>query len=66
VADLLGRIGREAGVPELAAILSERVAPTDLRSLMLHVLGAHAARRDGKERMLTSAIGLGRIAARFL
>ncbi|MBI2921004.1 MAG: hypothetical protein HYY18_07965 [Planctomycetes bacterium] len=34
---LLARIEREAGVPGLAAILAERLAPTDLQSLLLEV-----------------------------
>ena len=34
---ILARIEREAGVPGLAAILAERLAPTDLQSLMLEV-----------------------------
>jgi hypothetical protein len=46
VSDLLGRIGREAGVPGIAEVLAERVSPADLRSLLLHVYRAHAARRQ--------------------
>jgi hypothetical protein len=43
---MLERIEREAGVPGLASVLSQRIAPADLRSLLLHVFGEHAARRD--------------------
>lgn len=35
--EILRRIEREAGVPELAAMLGERLAPTDLQSLLLAV-----------------------------
>lgn len=40
---LLARIEREAGVPGLAAILAERLAPTDLQSLMMEVYRRRAA-----------------------
>ena len=42
--EILRRIEREAGVPELAETLAERLAPTDLRSLLLAVARRHAAR----------------------
>src|SRR4051794_22005309 len=45
VADALDRIEREAGVPGLARVLAG-LAPSDLRSLLLEVMRAHAARRD--------------------
>lgn len=41
----LKRIGREAGVPELADVFAQ-VPPTDLKSLLLHVFQAQAGRRD--------------------
>jgi hypothetical protein len=41
---VLRRIERDAGVPNLTAILT-RLAPADLRSLVLHVLSAHAEGR---------------------
>ena len=41
----LRRIEREAGVPGLAEALAE-LAPTDLKSLLLHVFERQAARRD--------------------
>lgn len=40
---ILERIEREAGVPGLATILAERVAPTDLQSLLLAVARRRAA-----------------------
>lgn len=40
---LLARIEREAGVPGLAAVLAERLSPTDLQSLMLEVYRRRAA-----------------------
>ena len=39
------RIEREAGVSGLAAILAERIAPTDLQSLLLEVYRMRASRR---------------------
>ncbi len=42
---MLRRIERAAGVPGLTAILTG-LAPADLRSLLLHVLSAHAEGRD--------------------
>ncbi len=42
---MLRRIERDAGVPGLTAILTG-LAPADLRSLLLHVIAAHAERRD--------------------
>jgi hypothetical protein len=43
---IVERIEREAGVPGLAAILAERLAPTDLQSLLLAVY----RRRSGQRR----------------
>lgn len=40
------RIERELGVPGLAALLAERVEPTDLQSLLLEVYRLSAARKD--------------------
>lgn len=42
---ILERIEREAGVPGLAAILAERLAPTDLQSLLLEVYRARSQSR---------------------
>ena len=41
---IVARIEREAGVEGLAKILGERLAPTDLRSLLLEVVRRRAAR----------------------
>lgn len=46
VAGPLPRIQREAGVADLVEVLSERVAPTDLQSLLLEVYRRRAARLD--------------------
>lgn len=35
--DIIRRIERQAGVPDLASLLAERLAPTDLQSLLLEV-----------------------------
>jgi hypothetical protein len=43
---ILERIEREAGVPGLASILSERLSPTDLQSLLLEVYRARASQRQ--------------------
>jgi hypothetical protein len=42
---MMARIEREAGVPGLAAVLAERVAPTDLQSLLLEVTARRSSRR---------------------
>lgn len=42
--EILRRIDREAGVSDLVSILTERLAPTDLRSLLLAVARVRAAR----------------------
>lgn len=42
---IIERIEREAGVAGLAAILAERLAPTDLQSLLLEVFRLRARRR---------------------
>jgi hypothetical protein len=44
---IIKRIEREIGVP-LAGILSDRLAPTDLQSLLLEVYARRAKRRDPK------------------
>jgi hypothetical protein len=44
----LRRIERQAGLPGLADALAG-LAPTDLQSLLLHVLRAQAARRDPRK-----------------
>ena len=41
---IVERIVRESGVPELVEVLSERLAPTDLQSLLLAVQRARASR----------------------
>lgn len=40
---IVERIEREAGVPDLVDILAERIAPTDLLSLLLEVFRRRAA-----------------------
>src|SRR5438128_5931430 len=45
---IINRIERDTGVPHLADILSERLAPTDLQSLLLEVYARRAKRRDPK------------------
>jgi len=45
---MIERIERDAGVPHLADILSDRLAPTDLQSLLLEVYGRRSRRRDPK------------------
>ena len=45
---IISRIAREAGVPGLANILSDRLAPTDLQSLLLEVYTRRAKRRNPK------------------
>jgi hypothetical protein len=45
---IIERIEREAGVPDLANILANRLAPTDLQSLLLEVYGRRAKKREPK------------------
>ena len=45
---IINRIERDAGVPRLADVLSDRLAPTDLQSLLLEVYGRRAKKRDPK------------------
>jgi hypothetical protein len=45
---IIERIEREAGVPDLANILTNRLAPTDLQSLLLEVYGRRAKKREPK------------------
>jgi hypothetical protein len=45
---IINRIERDAGVPGLAQILSDRLAPTDLQSLLLEVYARRAKTRDPK------------------
>ncbi len=45
---IINRIERNTGVPHIANILSDRVAPTDLQSLLLEVYARRAKRRDPK------------------
>ena len=45
---IIDRIGRDAGVPDLADILSSRLAPTDLQSLLLEVYARRAKSREPK------------------
>ena len=42
--EILGRIEREAGVADLAALLTERLEPADLHSLLLEVYRRRAER----------------------
>ena len=45
---IIERIEREVGVPDLANILTNRLAPTDLQSLLLEVYGRRAKKREPK------------------
>src|SRR2546425_559529 len=45
---IIDRIEREAGVPDLANILINRLAPTDLQSLLLEVYSRRAKKREPK------------------
>src|SRR5712692_8182058 len=45
---IIERIEREAGVPDLAKILTNRLAPTDLQSLLLEVYNRRAKKREPK------------------
>ena len=44
--EILGRIERETGVADLAALLSDRLEPADLHSLLLEVYRSRADRRS--------------------
>src|SRR5712692_640150 len=46
---IINRIERDAGVPRLADVLTDRLAPTDLQSLLLEVYGRRAKKRDPKD-----------------
>src|SRR3989475_11145887 len=46
---IIERIERDAGVPNLTEVLVDRLAPTDLQSLLLEVHGRRAKKRDPKE-----------------
>src|SRR5439155_15342947 len=46
---IIERIERNAGVPNLTDVLVDRLAPTDLQSLLLEVYGRRAKKRDPKE-----------------
>src|SRR5260370_3254594 len=43
---IIERIERDSGVPHLADILSDRIGPTDLQSLLLEVYARRAKKRD--------------------
>jgi hypothetical protein len=45
---IIERIEREVGVPDLANILTHRLAPTDLQSLLLEVYARRAKKREPK------------------
>jgi len=45
---IIERIEKDAGILRLADILTDRLAPTDLQSLLLEVHGRRAAKRDPK------------------
>jgi hypothetical protein len=45
---IIHRIERDTGIPHLADILSDRLSPTDLQSLLLEVYARRARRRDPK------------------
>lgn len=46
MADALERIEREVGIPGLAALLAERLSPTDLQTLLLEVYRLNSQRRQ--------------------
>src|SRR5712691_9409952 len=46
---IIGRIERDGGVPNLTDVLVDRLAPTDLQSLLLEVYRRRATKRDPKE-----------------
>jgi hypothetical protein len=46
---IIGRIERDAGVPNLTDVLVDRLAPTDLQSLLLEVYRRRATKGDPKE-----------------
>src|SRR5439155_15838226 len=46
---IIERIERDAGVPNLTDVLVDRLAPTDLQSLILEVYGRRSKKRDTKE-----------------
>jgi len=43
---IVARIEREAGVPDLASVLADRLTPTDLQSLLLEVYARRVERRS--------------------
>jgi len=45
---IIERIERDAGVPDLANILTNRLAPTDLQSLLLEIYSRRAKKREPK------------------
>ncbi|HKP14796.1 MAG TPA: hypothetical protein VJT85_01970, partial [Gemmatimonadaceae bacterium] len=47
--DILRRIEREAGVPDLASVLAERLSPADLTSLLLEVYRRRAEARAPRD-----------------
>ena len=47
--DILRRIERESGVPELVSVLAERLSPADLTSLLLEVYRRRAAARAPRD-----------------
>jgi hypothetical protein len=46
---IVERIEREAGISNLADVLTNRLAPTDLQSLLLEAYGRRAKKRDPKQ-----------------
>lgn len=46
MSDIIRRIEQEAGVPNLSEILTQRIKPTDLQSLLLEVYRERAKRRN--------------------
>src|SRR5467141_2494822 len=45
---IIERIERHAGVPDLANILTDRLAPTDLQSLLLEIYSRRAKKRESR------------------
>ena len=52
---ILARVLREAGVPDLLEALTERLAPRDLATLLLHVMEARAAKTGPAEALAAFA-----------
>jgi hypothetical protein len=49
--DIVARIVRQTGIPDLLAVLADRLSPTDLQSLLLAVYQRRASRLDPRQVM---------------